>query len=180
MLYLINANGENVYYIGFYVNQTSYAIQIVFYAVPRSLPTGWTQPSNWIGYSTYTTDRTTTIATLNTNNFGDFIGFKSGMYPETPQSTYYSILSNKKPPIASYANSIISHCSLVNYPVVSPSDILYAFQISNTTFGANISYAPTVEKYVKLSKGSSMVIYLTDQNNQPIDLIDPNILIIWV
>ena len=45
--------------------------------------------------------------------------------------------------------------------------------------GSNINYAPQVEKYVKLSKGaySSMVIYLTDQNNQPINFLDPNILI---
>ena len=46
-LYLINASGENVYYIAFYVNQTEYAIQILLYTVPRSLPVGWTQPSNW-------------------------------------------------------------------------------------------------------------------------------------
>jgi glycosyltransferase involved in cell wall biosynthesis len=58
-------------------------------------------------------------------------------------------------------------------------DILDAFQITNTTFGANINYASTVEKYVKLSKGSysSMIIYLTDQNNNPIILNDSNLLI---
>ncbi len=68
---------------------------------------------------------------------------------------------------------------MVNNPVVSPSDILDAFQISNTTFGANINYSPSVEKFVKLTKGSysSMIITQTDQNNNPINLIDPNILI---
>lgn len=178
-LYLIDGNGNNVYYIGFYVNQTSYSIQILLYTVPRSLPTGYTQPSNWIGYSTYTSDRTPYITIL-ANNFGNYIGFTAGQYPPTlPQTSNYSVLSNKKPPIATNVNSIIVHCSLVNNPVVSPSDILDAFQITNTTFGANINYAPSVEKYVKLSKGaySSMIIYLTDQNNQPINFIDPNILI---
>ena len=68
---------------------------------------------------------------------------------------------------------------MVNNPVVSPSDILDAFQITNATFGQNINYAPSVEKYVRLTKGSysSMIIYLTDQNNQPINFLDPNILI---
>lgn len=178
-LYLIDDSGNNVYYIQFAVNQTSYAIQLILFLVPRSLPTGYTAPSNWIGYSTYTADRTPFVQIL-TNNFGDYIGFSPGPYPPTlPQLSNYSILSNKKPPIGSYVNSIIVHCSLVNNPVVSPSDILDAFQITNTTFGANINYAPSVEKYVKLSKGSysSMVIYLTDQNNQPIYFLDPNILI---
>lgn len=180
-LYLINAANENVYYTpAFYVNQVSYAIQILLYTVPRSLPTGWTQPSNWIGYSTYTADRTPYISIFPANNFDDYIGFTPGQYPPTlPRTTNYSVLSNKKPPIASYVNSIIIHCSLVNNPVVSPSDILDAFQISNTTFGANINYNPSVEKFVKLTRGSysSMILYLTDQNNNPINLIDPNILL---
>ena len=179
-LYLINANGENVYYIGFYINQTSYAIQLLLYTVPRSLPVGWTQPSNWVGYSTYTADRTPHVHILATTpNFGDFIGFNVGIYPTpTLRTTNYSVLSNKTP-IGSYVNSIIIHCSIVNNPVVSPSDIIDAFQITNVNFGSNINYQPSVEKYVKLTRGSysSMIIYLTDQNNNPINLLDPNILI---
>ena len=83
------------------------------------------------------------------------------------------------PPVGSYVNSLIVHCSLVNNKVVSPSDILDAFQITNTTFGANINYAPSIEKFVRLGRGtySSMIVYLTDQNNNPITLLDPNILI---
>lgn len=179
-LYLIDNNGNNVYYINFSVNQVSYAIQILLYLVPRSLPTGWTIPAGFIGFSTYTADRTPHIVISSTNKFNEYIGFLAGQYPPTlPRLTNYSVLSNKKPPIASYVNSIIVHCSLVNNPVVSPSDILDAFQITNAIFGQNINYAPSIEKYVKLSKGSysSMIIYLTDQNNNPINLIDPNLLI---
>lgn len=183
-LYLINATGDNVYYTpAFYVNPTSYAIQILLYTVPNSLPNGWTMPLNFIGFSGYVNERTPYITILSNNNFSDYIGFLPGNYPPsapaTPQLTNYSVLSNKKPPIASYVNSIIVHCSLVNNPVVSPSDILDAFQISNTTFGANINYSPSVEKFVKLTKGSysSMIITLTDQNNIPINFIDNNILI---
>jgi hypothetical protein len=53
----INANGENVYYTpAFYLNTVPYAIQMLLYTVPRFLPTGWTQPADWFGYSTYTED----------------------------------------------------------------------------------------------------------------------------
>jgi AAA+ ATPase superfamily predicted ATPase len=63
--------------------------------------------------------------------------------------------------------------------VVSPSDIIDAFQIVDTKFGSNINYQPSVEKYVRLTKGTynSMIIYLTDQNNNPITLKDNNLLI---
>ena len=177
-LYLINSSGQNVYYVNFSVNQNYYAVQILLYTVPRSLPTGWTAPSNWIGFSTFPNDRTPHLHIY--NNMTDYLGFTAAQYPPVlPQTSNYSILSNKKPPIASYVNSIIIHCSLVNNHVVSPSDILDAFQISNATFGQNINYAPNIEKYVKLTAGTynSMILYFTDQNNNPINLIDPNILI---
>lgn len=177
-LYLINSSGENVYYIAFYVNQVSYAIQIILNLVPRSLPVGWTQPANWIGYSTFANDRTPHIHIP--ANFNNYLGFNVGQYPPTlPRTTNYSVISNKKPPVASIVNSIIVHCSLVNNPVVSPSDILDAFQIQGATFGQNINYQPSVEKFVKLTKGnySSMTITLTDQNNNTIYLNDPNILL---
>jgi len=179
-LYLINNVGENVYYTpAFYVNAVSYAVQMLLYTVPRSLPSGWSQPSNWIGYSTWTTDRTPHVHILATSRFGDFIGFTTGTYP-TPilRTTNYSVLSNKTP-IGSYVNSIIIHSSLVNNPVVSPSDIIDAFQIVDTKFGSNINYQPSVEKFVRLTKGTynSMIIYLTDQNNNPLTLLDNNLLI---
>ena len=192
-LYLINFDGDYVYYTPkFSINQKYYSIEILFYAVPRAKPFGWQQPANWIGYSTYSQNRTPIITIFSTNKFGDYLGFEPGDYPSSSSESSgessllainefgdTSVLSNKRPPIGSYVNSIIIHCSLVNNPVVSPSDILDAFHISNTKFGENINYNPSVKKFVKLTKGtySSMIIYLTDQNYNPITLIDPNILI---
>lgn len=182
-LYLINSNGNNVYYVDFQTSISYYANQILLYTVPRSLPTGWTQPSNWIGYSTFTSDRTPYLQFAVTNQFHEYLGFNNGVYPSgaltTGYTTNYSLISNRMPPIGSYVNSIIIHCSLVNNSVVSPSDIIDAFQITDTSFGSNINYAPSIEKFVKLTKGtySSMIIYLTDQNNNPINLLDPNVLI---
>ena len=75
-LYLINNNSDYVYYTpGFYINQTSYAIQILLYTVPRSLSTVWTQSTNWIWDSTHTADRTPTIVISPNNDFKDYIGF---------------------------------------------------------------------------------------------------------
>jgi len=182
-LYLINATGSYIYYIDFQLNSSYYSNQILLYTVPLSLPSGWSQPSNWIGYSTFSSVRTPYVQLLVTNQFNEYLGFLNGVYPSsalvTGNATNYSILSNKLPPIGSYVNSLIVHCSLVNNSVVSPSDIIDAFQITDTTFGANINYSPQIEKFVKLTKGSysSFSLYITDQNNNPITLIDPNILI---
>ena len=63
-LYLINSSGQNVYYINVSTNQNYYAVQLLLYTVPTSLPTGYTAPSNWIGYSTYSTARTPYFSNL--------------------------------------------------------------------------------------------------------------------
>ncbi len=105
--------------------------------------------------------------------------FTNGTYPSpTLRTTESSVLSNKTP-IGSYVNSTVIHSSLVNNSVVSPSDIIDAFQIVDTKFGSNINYQPSVEKFVRLTRGTynSMIIYLTDQNNNPIILKDNNLLI---
>jgi len=119
-LYLINSTGNNVYYVDFQTDITYYANQILLYTVPRSLPTGWTQPSNWIGYSTYTSDRTPYLQLGVGSQFHEYLGFINGIYPSGATSTTpgnnianYSLLSNRMPPIGSYVNSIIVHCSLV-------------------------------------------------------------------
>ena len=44
--YLINANGQYVYYIQMLDNITAYKVQVLFYIVPTSLPIGWSLPSN--------------------------------------------------------------------------------------------------------------------------------------
>jgi hypothetical protein len=82
-------------------------------------------------------------------------------------------------PVGSYVNSIIIRCSLVNNRVGNPMDIIDSFTIGATTFGANINYAPSVNKWVKLSSGtfSNFLISFCDQNLNLIQGLDNNILI---
>ena len=76
-------------------------------------------------------------------------------------------------------NSVIIRCSLVNNRVGNPMDIIDSFTIGQTNFGANINYAPSVYKWVKLSSGtfSNFLISFCDQNLNLIQALDNNILI---
>ena len=58
-------------------------------------------------------------------------------------------------------------------------DIIDSFTIGQTNFGANINYAPSVNKWVKLSAGtfSNFLITFCDQNLNLIQALDNNILI---
>ena len=172
-MYLIDNAGNNVYYLVLNYNTSYYATQILSFAVPTSLPTGYTQPSNWLGYPSVAN---TPQLILSSNNFKSILGFTVGSYPPAPQTTNYSITSNILPPIGSNINAVILTCSLVNNNVTIPSNILDSFPI-NTTFGSNIVYAPSFEKWVKLNAGTynNITIQLLDQNLNVINANDSNI-----
>jgi hypothetical protein len=172
-MYLVDSNSNNVYYIQLQYNTTYYAVQLLTFAVPTSLPTGYTQPSNWLGYPTVTTAPSFIVS--GTNTFGSLIGFTAGTYGGG--STNKSTLSNTTP-LGTNVNSVIVRCNLVNNSVASPTDILDSFPITST-FGSNINYTPNYEKWIKMKSGtySNIIVSFWDQNLNPIIALDPNVLI---
>ena len=174
-LYLINGSGQNVYFFSIQYNSYQYGNQIITTLVPTALPSGFTAPANWTGFPSVS--RTPSIEILN-NNFGTFLGFPSGFYPALNTTSNYSV-NSLITPVGSFVNSIIIRCSLVNNRVGNPMDIIDSFTIGQTNFGANINYAPSVNKWVKLSSGtfSNFLITFCDQNLNLIEALDNNILI---
>jgi hypothetical protein len=72
-LYLVNGDGDNVYYAEFLINSVLNSVDINTYAVPTSLPAGFTQPGNWVGYPTTTYNVNVRMA----SNFNQIIGYAS-------------------------------------------------------------------------------------------------------
>jgi len=175
--YLIDGNGNNVYYLSLQYDTPYYAVQLLSFAVPTTLPVGYTQPSNWLGYPTVAS---TPQLIIQANNFGSLIGFTSGTYPAVVQATNYSAISNITPN-GSPVNSLIIQCSLVNNNVTMPSNIIDSMPITST-YGTNINYQPSYEKWVKLNKGrySNMIITLLDQNFNRLIALDSNILMTFL
>lgn len=170
--YLINAQGKYVYYATILYNPTTYGCQIICQTIPTSLPVGWTQPSNWVGYPS--TARTPRI-TISNNNFGKIIGFAAGSYPTTSQLTDQSFL-NTFTPLGSNINALVVRCSLCNNAIGIPSDVLDTIPI-NTTFGSNINYSPSIVKNVRLQAGiyQKLEINIVDQNLNSINILDSNV-----
>jgi len=172
--YLVNENGEYVYYITLQYDVNYYAVQLMEFALPTSLPTGYTNP----GLMTFPTTATVPQLIISPdNNFGQLIGFVAGTYPAASASTNQSITSNTVPN-GSPVNALIMRCNLVDNNVVMPSDVIDSIPI-NSTFGTNITYQPPFPKWVKVKAGrySHMTIQLVDQDLNSIVANDPNILI---
>lgn len=172
-LYLINALGQYVYYLTLLYNTTYYGVQVVAQLVPTSLPAGFTQPANWVGYNTVSQ---TPQLTISNNNFGNIIGYTAGTYPSV--NTANASILNTFTPLGSNVNSLIIRCSLVDNQCGVPTDVLDTMPI-NTTFGSNIDYSPYAIKFVKITSGTQqfLTISFVDQNLNALAAQDPNVTI---
>jgi hypothetical protein len=180
--YLLNSSGAQVFYLQLQVSANVYAVQLNAFAVPDTLPVGWTLPSgaSWTLPVSPTTPQIEILPTT-TNNFYKVVGFTPGNYPPAPQSTDYSVLSDIAPQITP-VQSIYLTCNMVNNDLSIPNNFVYAFTTGNTKLGELISIKPPDFLYSPMynASTSSITINFLDQNLNPIFLIDPNIVVILV
>ena len=177
--YLIDSSGNYVYFVKLVYDSTYYAVQLLYYSVPTSIGT-YTRPSTGL-YSTIGTGLPTTAYTpqlvlASTGSIRTIMGFAAGTFPSTQTTTTGDALSTLTP-IGSTVNSLLFQCSLVSNRCTTPSDILDSMPISGSTFGANITYNPSFEKFVSMSNGTFNEFTLTfrDQNLNEVYAKDPNV-----
>lgn len=177
-LYLVDNNGNYVFYVYFSYNVNYYGIQVLLSAVPTTLPTGWTLPTVGTGgwkTALPTTGWTPRLVLPATGSISTIIGFVPGAtYPSAVSTSSQSFLSTFTPN-GSTVNSIVVRCSIVRNDIGSPTDILDAINIS-VPFGSAIIYNPSFERWVKINDGtySNITLSLTDQNFNTIYARDPN------
>ena len=178
-LYMINANGDYIYFIYLSYNITAYKIQLIcspVYTVALT-PVGITLPPSFP--TRPTTNSSTPLFIVLDDKFGSLLGFNIGTYPSAFQNTDFDKLSDYTPK-GSNINSIVVRANVVENSVTMPSDILDSFAIPiNSSFGSNINYEPSFQKWVSIRSGNytSMIITIQDQDFGDIKILDPNSLI---
>jgi hypothetical protein len=191
--YLINTVGDYVYLLEMVVNQSRYAVQINNYLISVAIATAntWVLPPapTWV---LPTNPIIPYLVVPATNNFGLLIGYAPGQYPagviagvppaqtQTPAFVQsQSELSTLPPQITPYSSFLV-FCSLVNNRAVIPSQLIYSFTPTNSTFGALQVYQANAELgWNKITSGqyNSFVIEFRDQLGNQVAFQDPNTLI---
>jgi len=195
--YIRLASNAIIYFINLLTNQTFYTNQFVLNIVPLAANVAtYYGVGATIGGGVYPTVQSCCQVIIPNNtsangltSFGTLIGYSPGTYPlgstfpvlpsGTISSTNYSVntLGNITPNLTP-VNSLILSCNLVDNNISVPSNILDSFNI-NSVFGGNITYSANFEKLVSLVTGKYQIMTLTllDQNGNPIQANDPNVLI---
>jgi hypothetical protein len=177
--YLLDSSGNYVYFVKMVYNSTYYAVQFLYYLVPTTIGT-YTRPTTGL-YSTTGTGLPTTAYTpqlvlASTGSIRTIMGFAAGTFPSTQATASGNILSTLTP-IGSTVNSILMQCSLISNRCTTPTDIIDSMPINNVSFGSNITYEPSFEKFVDVSDGTfnSFEFSFRDQSLNDIYAKDPNV-----
>jgi hypothetical protein len=177
-VYLVNGDGDNVYYFEIVANTTTGLAQINSYIVPTdaqfsAYSPAWSNPGSW---DLPSTGSRVPQFVLTNQLFGNNIGFTIGTYPaNTTQSSTYSVTSDFEPQISD-VSSVLLTCSLVNNNLSSPNNIIATIPINNTYLG-QITYSPNEFIWMRCLDGNvnSMSIRFLDQNGNNIAMRDNNI-----
>jgi len=148
-LYLVDRNGDNVYYAEFLVNSVKNSIDINTYAVPTSLPSGFTAPANWVGYPTTTYNVNIQMAA----NFNNIVGyardFETGL--SSGVGTTLSFNSTTSPNV-NPNSSVLVEIDIIDNPYGVPSNIIYAI-VPNVGVGSLIYVSPAEYSYNSIKNG---------------------------
>jgi hypothetical protein len=177
--YLTNTStGAKLYYISLTASTTTFGNQFTLSPIPSSLPVGYTAP---VGFP-YSASGYTSAIVIPPNsvfgyNFGGLIGFSSGTYPSSPQTTIQYFYSDLVPNLP--VTQIIVRCNMISNGCTTPDDILDVIPIANSIYGDDVIYEPSFQKWIALKNGvySNFFIYFQDQNYNPIPVQDPNIVV---
>ena len=179
--YLLDSSGNYVYFVKMVYDSTYYAVQFIYYLVPTLAGIGtYVRPSSGL-YSTGgtglpTTAKTPQLVLASTGSIRTIMGFAAGTFPSSPATASSDVLSTLTP-IGSTENSILMQCSLISNRCTNPTDIIDSMPINNVSFGSNITYEPSFEKFVDVSDGTfnSFEFSFRDQSLNDIYAKDPNV-----
>lgn len=178
--YLVDADGNRVFFIQITENSTFYSAQVDLSVTPNSLGSYFRPPTGLYSTGGSGLPSTARVPRLIIDNaeFGKVIGFSVGTYPSSTSTSPVSTLSNITPqvnPVSSYA----LRCSLIDNPFTLPSDILTTFNSAGTTIGQLISYKPNEYTWMAVSNGSyaNITITIVDQLERFVRFRDRNVLI---
>lgn len=176
-LYLINSTtGDYRYFLTIQENSAQYAIEVLSYPVPSSLPAGYTTPVGWAGFPSSAT-RPQLI--INNTGFGQIIGFNNGTYPATAVgASVYNKTSDFVPQL-SPVQSVIILVDAVYNPFSSNSGVIGTINSKGVSYGSLISYSAPEYSWLKCQSGQRQEIRVSfvSQDFRPLKIIDQNLTI---
>ena len=203
--YLVDSTtSKNVYFLTIGTNVSSYRVELTTFQMNSTLfpPASYSVPSGatWV----VPTNTIVPMFQLLPNAFRDVIGFSNaGFYPngnqftpnyaqatitgippaqtQTPTFSSNLVFSSDIAPQVAPFSSFLLRCNLINNNYAVPNDLLYSFAPTGA-FGDQFTIAPNQLIFIDIQEGqyNRFTLQITDQNNQPVAIQDPNFVILLI
>jgi len=184
--YLINNLSKNVYYAEFLVNPNTYAVNIITYPVPTSLPSGWTTPTanpqtGALAWGTFPATFFNPIITIPAS-FNLIIGYAAGFATviNTGINTILTHTSSVAPNVQPNSSVLMTISNISNI-YSSPSSVIHSIT-PDVGFGSLIRSVPNEYVFCDLLKGTinSLYVRLLGTDGNALNILDSNMTIILV
>ena len=188
--YMIDADGNYIYWLEMEVNATRYAVQFNCFEVPATLPTGFTSPYVFSGTAFYPQFKIPASFNLIVGYVADFTTpasvndftqtYGTGTALAKSLDDTFSFLSTFSPDVQPNANCLVSISNIDNI-YASPNSIIYAIT-PQTGLGGLIQDKPSNYAWNKLLNGTynQIRIELVGNDNDPLIMNDSNITLLFV
>ena len=183
-LYLVDTNGDYVYFAEFLINPTLYSCDINTYAIPTSLSTD-TYTSESIAAFPAKGDSSLNI--ILSSKFNEILGFDADYETindpttnHTLDSTTNHTFTSTNAPNVQPNSSVLVDCNLIDNPYGTPTGII-ATIIPTVGLGRLIAVDPNEHTYSPMMKGTfnSVRIRLLNKTTlQPLSIRDPQITLV--
>lgn len=187
-MYVINNNGQNVFFWSFQVNAIQYKIQIDLYTIPTSAQATtlkYTLPTFELGQNDWNWSSGSNIKAPQLElceGLSTLLGFTKTSFPErnvlsSVNKTYLSNTYPKMSPVFCY----VLCCNLLCSKFTNPPNIFYQVPLT-VPYGQLINIESSVEQKLPISDGvyQNIQLFFYDQNFNTLVLNDPEILITLV
>lgn len=175
--YLVNSTSQNVYYAELIINPTQYSVQLNTFAVPTSLPAGFTNPAGLVFPATTFNPQVEFPA-----NFNKIVGYTAGFTSSLNSGggNTLSYLSSTAPNVQPNSAVLIAMSGIDN-KYANPSSIVYSVA-PNVGLGELIVEKPAQFNFNRMLSGTYNQLRLgfLGTDLAPITIRDPNMTIILV
>lgn len=182
--YLINATGQYVYYAEFLVNPNTYAVNIITYPVPTSLPSGWSLPvantqTGAVAFVGFPTQNFNPLITIPAN-FSLIMGYATNFTTSqnTGVNTILTYTSSISPQVQPNPTALMTISNISN-EYSSPTSVIHSV-VPDVGFGELIKSIPNEYVWCRLLKGtiSSLFVRFVGQDSNNLAILDNNMTII--
>lgn len=171
-MYLIDGSGNNVFYMQFIANPTTYKVSLDLFLVPTAKPVGYTEPSGWVGYPAVS--KTMKINIPTGSELSTMIGFDDNTtYNGNTSAIQYN--STFVPQLSKVSTIYVCLDIAHNSVPINSSTVIASFTTHGVPYGEMIAYEPSggIDWFDIHTSSNIATLTFFDQNWNQLNIQDP-------